>query len=107
MNKKIIILLTITVFLSGCIGQTDKSDGEKAIDACMKKCNELLNMGQDLSNGPCLLNPIEGTEWVCDVAHSPRQDVDNKPENQCSAYREGIAKHFVEVNPGCELIKSA
>jgi len=32
--------------------------------------------------------------------------VDNKPENQCSAFREGKAKHFVEVNTSCELIRA-
>ncbi len=44
--------------------------------------------------------------WVCDVAHSPREDVDNLPENQCREFGEGKANHFVEVNPNCEFIKA-
>lgn len=95
--KKIIFLLLAIVLLSGCVQQTDK---DNAVTACIEKCK---SSSQDLSNGPCLANEIT-TGWVCDVAHSPRQAIDNQPENQCSAYREGTAKHFVEVDTNCNLI---
>ena len=39
----------------------------------------------DMSLGPCLGVIKEG--WVADVAHDPRQKVDDEPENQCKAYR--------------------
>lgn len=71
----------------------------------MALCQAELAKGTDLSAGPCLSNEL-AHDWVCDVAHSPRQDIDNLPENQCSAYREGRAHHFVEVDENCELIKS-
>jgi hypothetical protein len=62
----------------------------------------------DLSDGPCLTDG--GVEfyddWVCDVAHSPREPVDNLPENQCQAFRNDEAHHFVEVSPQCEFIKA-
>lgn len=94
------------VFLSGCVQPTaTKTEEERAIEACIRKCNLELQAGTDLSQGPCLSNEII-TDWVCDVAHSPRQAVDNLPENQCSAFREGTAKHFVEVDPSCNFIKS-
>jgi len=63
----------------------------------------------DLSDGPCLSddNPEWAIEnWVCDVAHSPREAIDNLPENQCREFREGIASHFVEVDPNCKFIKA-
>ena len=61
--------------------------------------------GEDLSNGPCLSNEaIPG--WVADIAHSPRQAVDDLPENQCSAYRDGTAKHFVELDPEGNVIRA-
>jgi hypothetical protein len=44
--------------------------------------------------------------WVADMAHDPRQDVDDDPENQCAAYREGKADHFVELDPEGEFIRS-
>jgi hypothetical protein len=109
---KTIILLTlciiIVIFISGCSEQNASiSDKDKAIYACKKECNSLLNQSKDLSNGPCILNPINDVpDWICDVAHEPRQDIDNKIENQCSAFREEKAHHFVEVTPNCELIQT-
>jgi hypothetical protein len=78
------------------------------IDLCIQACREALEAGVDLGVGPCLLDPMPAyPEWVCDVAHSPRiPEIDNLPENQCSAWREGRARHFVEVTPDCELITS-
>ena len=38
--------------------------------------------------------------WVADIAHDPREDIDDEPENQCQRYREGEASHFVELTPG-------
>jgi hypothetical protein len=94
--------IVAVVLLSGCVGQSAQQD---AIDACKALCVSQLNAGADLSNGPCLSNSI-AKEWVCDVAHSPRQAVDNDPANQCDAYRAGIASHFVEVGTSCELVRA-
>lgn len=104
----LILFMTIIIFISGCSEQNVSiSDKNKAINACKKECNSFLSQSKDLSNGPCILNPIDDApDWVCDVAHKPREDIDNKPENQCSAFREGKAHHFVEVSPGCELIQT-
>lgn len=96
--KKLITLISLflIIFLSACT--QEKNDvAEKCISLCKQQ-------SIDLSNGPCLSNKIE-KDWVCDIAHSPRQQVDNLPENQCSAFREGKANHFVEVTPNCELIR--
>lgn len=102
----IILALVSVLLLSGCTQTETQTDVEKATLACVNKCKDWLNAGKDLSNGPCLLNPIlDIPDWVCDVAHSPRNvEIDNKPENQCSAFREGRAHHFVEVDLNCELI---
>jgi len=79
---------------------------ENAKHTCIKLCNDSFAMGVDLSNGPCLGNPMEHMpEYVCDIAHNPRTEIDNLSENQCSAFGEGTAKHFVELNETCELIK--
>lgn len=74
-----------------------------AVAACINACK---SSKLDLSDGPCLLDPIEGTDWVCDVSHFPREDSDNIPANQCGTFQNGPSAHFVEVNPNCELIKS-
>ena len=106
MDKKLILLLIGVILISGCIGQLTVSDKDKATLECIKVCNENLKKGIDLSKGPCLLDPIAVfPDWVCDVAHNPRQTVDNQPENQCSVFRDGKAHHFVEVDVNCELIQ--
>jgi hypothetical protein len=108
MNKKLIMLSIGVVLISGCIGQTPTSDKDKAISECKQECKDKLEANLDLSNGPCLLDPVPNLpDWVCDVAHEPRQSVDNQPENQCSSFREGKAHHFVEVDTNCELIRSS
>ena len=102
---KIIIPLIVLgiVFVSACTQISDDVK-QQAINVCVESCKAAT---QDLTNGPCLLNPIqELSDWVCDVAHSPREPVDDLPENQCSAFREGTAKHFVEVDLTCTLIQA-
>jgi hypothetical protein len=105
---KLIILLISLVLIAGCAKSDDTEFLRKAaIDACISICNSVKDK-QDLSNGPCIGNPIpEHPGWVCDVAHSPRQAEDDLPENQCSAFREGSANHFVEVDASCNLIKTS
>lgn len=49
-----------------------------------------------MDDGPCL--GFIGTDWVVDIAHEPRADVDNDPANQCPEYG-AEASHFVEVSP--------
>lgn len=97
-------LFLLLFLLIGCIQQTTVSVEQQAIEECEMICliNSWENGWQD---GPCLSNEIIG-DWVCDVAHSPRQPVDDLPENQCSAFREGKARHFVELSPDCTVIKT-
>lgn len=105
MKKILCTLSLLLVFL--LLGCTQSSEEERAKMACIEECKKVLNEGKNLSNGPCLLNPInEVSNWVCDVAHSPRESIDNLEENQCSAYREGRANHFVEVDSNCNFIRA-
>lgn len=121
MRKYLILLLIISIFLaSGCTQEISPSKEtsitsatstaeKKAIKSCKEECKARLESNINLSKGPCLSEEdvnwmIE--DWVCDIAHDPREEIDNKPENQCSAYREGKASHFVELNTNCELIRA-
>lgn len=61
-------------------------------------------IGIDFSTGPCLTNDL-AKDWVADIAHNPRQDLDNLPENQCPAFLEGRASHFVELDLEGEVIR--
>lgn len=60
--------------------------------------------GTDLSKGPCLSNAVI-SGWVADIAHNPRQPIDDVPENQCQSYLQGTVKHFVELDPQGNLIR--
>lgn len=113
--KKIFLMCTIFL-LSGC--QTvDLFSGQAAIEQkkiadkslaqikCQELCQNAISLGQDLSQGPCLSNNLM-PDWVCDVGHIPRQAIDNKPENQCLAFLEKQANHFVEVDGNCTIINT-
>jgi hypothetical protein len=77
---------------------------EELIKMAQDLFNEKKQQGIDMENGPCLTNElIPG--WVVDVAHSPRQTVDNQMENQCLSFREGKAEHFIELDLEGNLIK--
>ena len=130
MNKIIFILFLGVFLVSGCTNSINKSSTnitteaivdqitidtktesivDQAIAKCTRECKDRIELGFNLSKGPCLSDEdinwmIE--DWVCDVAHSPREEIDNLPENQCQAFREENAHHFVEVSPICELIKA-
>ena len=61
-------------------------------------------LGIDFSTGPCLTNDL-AQEWVADIAHNPRQTIDNLAENQCPRFLEGRAKHFVELDVKGEVVR--
>lgn len=102
-------LIPLIILLIGCGQKTTpviNTSTQSVVDICLQACQTALAANTNLEAGPCLLNPVsQDTNWVCDVAHNPRQAVDNLTENQCSAYRAGTAKHFVEITPDCQLIK--
>ncbi len=82
-----------------------ESHEQLSVNEIVSKCQELCRgYTGELSNGPCLSNQL-ADDWVCDVAHSPRQAVDNIAENQCEWFRQGKAHHFVEVDENCNLIR--
>ncbi len=97
-------ILLLIIFLCGCINQ---SETDRLKQSCINACKKGLNEGRNLNDGPCLLNPMtDNTDWVCDVAHQSRQPVDDMPDNQCSAFRDRLASHFIEVDTNCNFIKS-
>lgn len=92
---------------------TFEKEKEIAIQNAKIMFERQKNQIKDISRGPCLGEitgsngaEIDMPDWVVDIAHSPRQAIDNKPENQCEAYREGKAQHFVELDENGNLIKA-
>lgn len=88
---------------------TIQTGQEAEKDLAIAQCQELFQReksnGKDMASGPCLSGEII-PDWVCDVAHNPREDLDNDPANQCAAYRDGGARHFVELDLAGAVIKT-
>lgn len=89
----------------GTINTKITAERELAISAAKELWRTQKLQGADLSSGPCLSNAVI-PGWVADIAHNPRTSADDKQENQCSAYRDGTAKHFVELDSSGNLIRS-
>ncbi len=105
-------MFLLLALLAGCItGDDDDDTGDseqtRAIDAATKVYEEAVADGVDMSNGPCIADELEDVPgWSVDVAHDPRQEIDNDPANQCQAYRDGRTTHFVELDENGELIRA-
>ena len=98
---------TTAEVVSGAADAQIKENADK--DLAIAKAKELwrvqFQLEADLSAGPCLSNSVI-TDWVADIAHNPRTAIDDQPANQCSAYRDGTAHHFVELDPEGNLIRA-
>jgi len=95
------------IFNPSAIGQLLRAEAEAATAKCVDLCRAAQINGADLHLSPCLGDPIPGSEmWVCDIANNPRQDIDNEKNNQCAEYRNGNAKHFVELTSDCGFIRA-
>jgi hypothetical protein len=101
------VLAAAAFVIAGCGGSSGASqeDKDKAIAAA--KFIYAGKAKEDLSAGPCLSEAIPGlSDWVVDIAHDPRQAVDDQPANQCQSYRDGETHHFVELTPEGQLIRA-
>lgn len=77
---------------------------DQAIDAAKVVYERRKELDTDFSEGPCLSNDLM-PDWVADIAYDPRLKIDDDPKNQCVAYMEGRAHHFVELDPEGNLIR--
>jgi hypothetical protein len=108
--RRLLIVATalVALVLPGC-GGDDVSEGQRdrAIAAAKQAYQKAVARDEDLDVGPCIAEELPGLpDWVADVAHDPREAVDDESENQCQRYREGEASHFVELTPEGELIRA-
>lgn len=104
----IVIILTsfaTLVFRSDTQTVTPRGEIDSAVNQAKHVYRQTKLLGGDFSNGPCLSNALM-PGWVADIVHSPRLPIDDLPENQCSAYLEGRAKHFVELDVDGNLIRA-
>jgi hypothetical protein len=105
----LLALLATVALLGGCGGDsgTGPSDQDRAVAEAQRAYDEAKSGGRDLDRGPCIAERLPGLpDWVADIAHDPRQSVDDDPANQCKRFRDGEAHHFVELDPSGNLIRA-
>lgn len=104
------IVLVYSYLLYKFIPQTDKYEPGSwyQADVAINQAQNIFNLKNQrqeiLDNGPCLSNALL-PGWVADVVHSPRQPIDDLPENQCSSFISGEANHFVELDLEGNLVR--
>jgi hypothetical protein len=109
LRKPLIVAIASAALVAPGCGGNDVSEQEqdRAIAAAKQAYEGARAEGEDLDIGPCIAEKLPDLpDWVADVAHDPREDIDDEPENQCQRYREGEASHFVELTPEGELIRA-
>lgn len=115
MPKKFVLILSLTVIVgtaaltialnSNSPQPVSKVEFWAAVNQAQSFYNQQKILGEDFSSGPCLTNALT-PDWVLDIVHNPRQPIDDLPENQCPAYLEGRARHFVELDPDGNLVRA-
>lgn len=102
-------LLLLNLVLIGCGGSQGSSGvvgRQEAIREAQTLYHKAKARGVSFANGPCISNGKDIGGWVVDIAHRPRQPVDDLPQNQCSAFVDGKVDHFVELDPRGRLIRT-
>jgi hypothetical protein len=99
--------ILVVLFLSplAALATSENAAKERAVAICNQQKTSVAP--EKWEKGPCISNGQNGlTDWVVDVAHAPRQAVDDQPSNQCSAFVEKKIKNFVELDTSCNVIRS-
>lgn len=111
MQKESLLALTLsTIAITTYVILTlDTAPSKSEIDSAVNQAKhiyvEMKAKGMNFSQGPCLTNALM-LGWVLDIVHNPRLPIDDLPENQCPAFQEGKAKHFVELDTEGNLIRA-
>lgn len=114
MRPRLVLISFIAAFVvlatTACGGSgsnVEPSGSQRAVDEAQAAFRQLQTGGEDLSAGPCISESLPGLpDWVADIAHDPRQPIDDEAANQCQRYRSGQAHHFVELNVDGQLIRA-
>lgn len=77
------------------------TEQQDAIDCVNELYNKARDEGMNFSSqclGSC-------GDYAVDVVRVPRTSDDNKPENQCTDFREGKIKHFIELDKNGAIVR--
>lgn len=111
MQKELLLALALsTIIITASLvliknSSPSKSEIDSATNQAKYIYTDMKARGMDFSQGPCLSNALM-EDWVLDIVHKPRLPIDDLSENMCPAYKEGRAKHFVELDVDGNLIRA-
>jgi len=80
----------------------DKVKEQQGIIDCANTLYDGAKSNETNFNSQCL---GKCENYSVDVVHVPRTDEDNKIENQCSDFRSGITKHFIEIDKNGRIVR--
>jgi hypothetical protein len=98
------LLVAAALVAAGCGGGGGTEAPPDVLALAKRAYEDAKSRGVQMGRGPCL--GVVSPGWVADVAHDPREPVDDEPANQCEAYRTGRAKHYVELDPDGKVIRT-
>ncbi len=105
----VVLALALAAVLAapGCGGESEADEKRAALDAARDTYERELEAGREFSDGPCIADPLpEPREnWVVVVVREPR-DEDRDAAERCSAFREGRAEHFVELDEFGHIVRA-
>lgn len=104
-NKFVSVNVNVNASAQGIVNTARTVTKEAAVTEARALYALKEGQGMDFSSGPCLSDTLL-PDWVADIAHNPREEVDDLSENQCPSYRAGINKHFVELDTAGQLIRA-
>lgn len=104
-NKFVSVNVNINASAQGIINTAQGVTKEAAVTEAKALYALREGQGMDFSSGPCLSDNLL-PDWVADIAHNPRQAVDDLTVNQCPSYVAGTNKHFVELDTEGQLIRA-
>ncbi len=113
MPKNLLLFISLTVIIVTAFlvyTLNNESRGHRSqLDTVVNQAKYLYRINQerglDFSKGPCLSNALM-PGWVLDIVHNPRQPDDDLAQNQCAAFTEGKALHFVELDINGNLVRA-
>jgi len=76
---------------------------QEIIDAALSLYEQKKGEGMEF-NSQCL-GTLEEFGYVLDIVHVPRNEEDNRSENQCEDFKQGIVNHFIELDKDGNIVR--
>jgi hypothetical protein len=99
--------LAAVLVASACGGESEQEEKRAVLDTAQEVYDAELAKGRDFSDGPCIADPLPEPreDWVVVVVREPR-DEDRSAAERCSAFGDGRAEHFVELDEFGHVIRA-